>query len=127
MTTFGAVERAVGMALAPAFLLSAPMTVLNALTTRLTRILDRTRDGAQPGERAWLGRRSFWTRRSVQLCAVSAFLVASQIMWTSSAALMVDQNGVMLAVLLSLTMILFMAAMLAFVFETMLAERGGKE
>ena len=115
------------MALAPAFLLSAPMTVLNALTTRLTRILDRMRDGDQPGERAWLGRRSFWTRRSVQLCAVSAFLVASQIMWTFSAALMVDQNGVMLVVLLSLAMVVFVAAMLAFAFETMLAERGGKE
>ena len=127
MTTFGAVERAVGMALASAFLLSVPMTALNALTTRLTRILDRMRDGAQPGERAWLGRRSFWARRSVELCAVSAFLVASQIMWTFSAALMGGQNGVMLAVLLSLAMVVFVAAMLAFAFETMLAERGGKE
>ena len=123
MTTFGAVERAVGMALASAFLLSVPMTALNALTMRLTRILDRMRDGAQPGERAWLGRRSFWARRSVQLCAVSAFLVASQIMWTFSAALMGGQNGL----LLSLAMIVLMAAMPAFVFETMLAEREPKE
>ena len=127
MTTFEAVERAIGMALAPAFLLTATMTALNALTTRLTRILDRTRDGAQLAERAWLERRSFWARRSVQLCAISAFLVASQIMWTFSAALMGGQNGVMLAVLLSMAMVAFMAAMLAFVFETMLAERGPKE
>ena len=123
MTTFEAVKRAIGMALAPAFLLPAPMTVLNALTTRLTRILDRMRDGDQPGERAWLGRRSFWARRSVELCAVSAFLVASQIMWTFSAALMGGQNGL----LLSLAMIVLMAATPAFVFETMLAEREPKE
>ena len=119
MTTFEAVKRAIGMALAPAFLLTA----LNALTTRLTWSPDRLRGGAQPGERAWLGWRSFGARRSVQLCAVPAFLVASQIMWTFSAALMGGQNGL----LLSLAMIVFMAAMPAFVFETMLAERGVKE
>ena len=111
------------MALAPAFLLTA----LNAPTVRPTRILYRMQDGAQPGERAWLERPSFWARRSVQLCAVSAFLVALQIMWTFSAALMGGQNGVMLAVLLSLAMALFITAMLAFVFETMLAERGPKK
>ena len=127
MTTFEAVERAIGMALAPAFLLTATMTALNALTTRLTRILDRMRDGALSGERAWLERRSLWARRSLQLCAISAFLVAFQIMWAFTAALMGGEDGVVLAVMLSLAMIAFMAAMLAFVFETALAERGPKK
>lgn len=114
------------MALAPAFLLTATMTALNAVTTRLTRILDRMGDAALSDERAWLERRSTWARRSVQLCAISAFLVALQIMWAFSAALMGGEDGVVLAALLSLAMLVFMAAMLAFVAETVMAERGPK-
>ena len=127
MTTFEAVERAIGMALAPAFLLTATMTALNALTTRLTRILDRMGDAALSTETAWLERRSLWARRAVQLCAVSAFLVALQIMWAFTAALMGGEDGVALAALIALAMLVFMMAMLAFVFETVLAERGPKK
>ena len=118
------VERAIALALAPAFLLTATMTALNALTTRLTRILDRMGDAALLQERAWLERRSTWARRSIQLCAVSAFLVASQILWAFTAALFGDEGGMVLAVLLSLAMVAFMGAMLAFVAETVIAERG---
>lgn len=118
------VERAIGMALAPAFLLTATMTALNALTTRLTRILDRMGDAALVDERAWLERRSTWARRSIQLCAVSAFLVASQILIVFGAAMMGGENGTIVALLLSAAMIAFMAAMAAFVTETVMAERG---
>lgn len=118
------VERAVVLALAPAFLMTATMTALNALTTRLTRILDRLGDSATLKEREWLERRSLWTRRAVQLCAISAFLVAAQILFAFGAALMGHQEGVVLALLLSAAMLAFMAAMAAFVLETVIAERG---
>jgi hypothetical protein len=124
VTTLEAVERAISLALAPAFLLTATMTALNALTTRLTRILDRMGDAAGPNERAWLDTRSRLARRSVQLCAISAFLVALQIVLAFAAALLEGENGIAIAVVLSIAMLVFMAAMLAFVAETIMAERG---
>lgn len=124
MTTLEAVERAISLALAPAFMLTATMTALNALTSRLTRILDRMGDAARPNEQAWLQRRSRLARRSVQLCAVSAFLVALQVVLTFAAAMLEGQNGALIAMVLSLAMLAFMAAMLAFLAETIMAERG---
>ena len=124
MTTLEAVETAISLALAPAFLLTATMTALNALTSRLTRILDRMGDSAGPNEQAWLRRRSRLARLSVQLCAVSAFLVALQILLTFGAALLEGQSGALIAIVLSLAMLAFMGAMLAFLAETIMAERG---
>ncbi len=124
MTTIEAVERAISLALAPAFLLTATMTALNALTTRMTRILDRMGDAAGPNEQAWLQRRSRLARRSVQLCAVSAFLVALQILVTFAAAMLEGENGFFIALVLSAGMLAFMGAMLTFVAETVMAERG---
>ena len=124
MTTLEAVERAISLALAPAFLLTATMTALNALTSRLTRILDRMGDAARPNEQGWLQRRSRLARRAVQLSAVSAFLVALQVVLTFGAALLEGQSGALIAIVLSLAMLAFMAAMLAFVVATILAERG---
>ena len=124
MTTLEAVERAISLALAPAFLLTATMTALNALTSRLTRIIDRMGDAAGPNEKAWLGRRSRLARLSVQLCAVSAFLVALQVLLTFGAAMLEGQSGALIAIVLSLGMLAFMGAMLAFLAETIMAERG---
>ncbi|NCY25441.1 MAG: DUF2721 domain-containing protein [Alphaproteobacteria bacterium] len=124
MTTLEAVERAISLALAPAFLLTATMTALNALTSRLTRILDRMGDAARPNEQGWLQRRSRLARRAVQLCAVSAVLVALQVVLTFAAALLEGQSGTLIAIVLSLAMLAFMAAMLAFLVETIMAERG---
>ena len=124
MTTLEAVERAISLALAPAFLLTATMTALNALTSRLTRILDRMGDAARPNEQGWLQRRSRLARRAVQLSAVSAFLVALQVVLTFGAALLEGQSGALIAIVLSLAMLAFMAAMLAFLVETIMAERG---
>jgi len=124
LTTLEAVERAISLALAPAFLLTATMTALNALTSRLTRILDRMGDAARPNEQGWLQRRSRLARRAVQLCAVSAVLVALQVVLTFAAALLEGQSGTLIAIVLSLAMLAFMAAMLAFLVETIMAERG---
>jgi len=124
LTTLEAVERAISLALAPAFLLTATMTALNALTSRLTRILDRMGDAARPTEQGWLQRCSRLARRAVQLCAVSAFLVALQVVLTFGAALLEGQSGALIAIVLSLAMLAFMAAMLAFLVETIMAERG---
>jgi hypothetical protein len=124
LTTLEAVETAISLALAPAFLLTATMTALNALTSPLTRILDRMGDSAGPDEQAWLRRRSRLARLSVQLCAVSAFLVALQVLLTFGAALLEGQSGALIAIVLSLAMLAFMAAMLAFLAETIMAERG---
>jgi hypothetical protein len=124
LTTLEAVERAISLALAPAFLLTATMTALNAPTSRLTRILDRMGDAARPNEQGWLQRRSRLARRAVQLCAVSACLVALQVVLTFASALLEGQSGTLIAIVLSLAMLAFMAAMLAFLVETIMAERG---
>jgi hypothetical protein len=124
VNTLEAVERAISLALAPAFLLTATMTALNALTTRLTRILDRMVDAAGPSEREWLDTRSRLARRSVQFCAASAFLVALQITLTFVGALLGLRDGSWVALVLIAAMAAFMAAMLSFVAETIMAERG---
>ncbi|RVT95964.1 DUF2721 domain-containing protein [Rhodovarius crocodyli] len=125
MQPLQAVEQAIGLALAPAFLLTAAMTALNALTTRQTRILDRMSDTAAQGPVLdWLQRRAHFARRAVQLAGVSALLVATQIMFGFILALTDAQSGTVLALLLVGGMLAFIAAMLCMLTETIMAERG---
>lgn len=119
-----AVESAIGLALAPAFLLTAAMTALNALTSRQTRILDRMSDTAHGPTRAWLDRRGHFARRAVQLAGVSALLVATQIMVGFVLALLGVRSGITVALLLVGGMLAFIGAMLCMLIETIMAERG---
>jgi hypothetical protein len=47
-----------------------------------------------------------------------------QVVLTFGAALLEGQSGALIAIVLSLAMLAFMAAMLAFLVETIMAERG---
>ena len=110
-----------GLALTPAFLLPATMTALNALTSRLTRILDAMSDAAGPVEQSGLSAHPRLARRGVQFFAVCAFLVAWQIAFTFIGALLGLRDGGWVAVVLILGMAAFI---LTFVVETAMAECG---
>jgi len=115
------VERAMGLALTPAFLLPATMMALNALTSRLTRILDAMSDAAGPAEQSGLSAHPRLARRGVQFFAVCAFLVAWQIAFTFIGALLGLRDGGWVAAVLILGMAAFM---LTLVVETAMAECG---
>ena len=78
------VAHVIQLAVAPVFLLTGIGAILNVITNRLARIVDRSRvlsipDGqikpAQKEEMAMLTRRTRWVHWAVSLCTISALLV----------------------------------------------------
>jgi hypothetical protein len=78
------VAHVIQLAVAPVFLLTGIGAILNVITNRLARIVDRSRvlgssDGqlkpAQKDEMALLTRRTRWVHWAVSLCTMSALLV----------------------------------------------------
>ncbi len=75
------VERAIQLAIAPAFLLTAIATFINVLVARLARTVDRERalragaDPAMPDERPVLARRAWLTYRAIAWCVLAATLI----------------------------------------------------
>ena len=72
------VERAIQLAIAPAFLLTACVTTLNLLTLRLNRIIDRSlaADTQTAGRQAVLLRRARLMRTAIASAIVAAILIS---------------------------------------------------
>ncbi|MDJ0388672.1 DUF2721 domain-containing protein [Roseomonas sp. E05] len=72
------VERAIQLAIAPAFLLSACVATLNLLTLRLNRIIDRSLapDNRTPERQAMLLRRAVIMRAAIASAIVAAILLS---------------------------------------------------
>ena len=72
------VERAIQLAIAPAFLLTATIATLNLLVLRLNRIIDRcvAPDNASPPRQALLQRRAELTRAAIGCAIAAAILIA---------------------------------------------------
>jgi hypothetical protein len=112
------VAHVIQLAVAPVFLLTGIGAILNVTTSRLARIVDRSRvlngssecdDPAHKREMATLSRRSRWVHWAVGLCTVSALLVCIVI-----AALFVgSEAGIDPSQAVSL---LFISAMLTLIF-----------
>lgn len=78
------VAHVIQLAVAPVFLLTGIGAILNVITARLARIVDRSRalngsadqkDPSQKEEMAMLARRARWVNWAVSLCTLSALLV----------------------------------------------------
>jgi hypothetical protein len=112
------VAHVIQLAVAPVFLLTGIGAILNVITSRLARIVDRSRvlngsnerdDPAHKQEMATLSRRSRWVHWAVGLCTMSALLICIVI-----AALFVgSEAGTDPSQAVSL---LFISAMLALIF-----------
>jgi hypothetical protein len=78
------VAHVIQLAVAPVFLLTGIGAILNVITNRLARIVDRSRvlgnsdkqiKPAQEEEMAMLTRRTRWVHWAVSLCTISALLI----------------------------------------------------
>lgn len=78
------VAQVIQMAVAPVFLLTGVGAILNVITSRLARIVDRSRvlgnsneqnKSAQKEEMAMLARRARWVHWAVSLCTMSALFI----------------------------------------------------
>lgn len=78
------VAQVIQMAVAPVFLLTGVGAILNVITSRLARIVDRSRAlnnsneqnrSAQKEEMAMLARRARWVHWAVSLCTMSALFI----------------------------------------------------
>jgi hypothetical protein len=78
------VAHVIQLAVAPVFLLTGVGAILNVITNRLARIVDRSRvltnlndqiKSAQKEEMAMLARRTRWIHWAVSLCTMSALLI----------------------------------------------------
>lgn len=78
------VAHVIQLAVAPVFLLTGVGAILNVITNRLARIVDRSRvlsssadqkHSAQQEEMAMLARRARWVNWAVSLCTLSALLI----------------------------------------------------
>jgi hypothetical protein len=78
------VAHVIQLAVAPVFLLTGIGAILNVITSRLARIVDRSRvltslndqiKSAQKEEKAMLARRTRWIHWAVSLCTISALLI----------------------------------------------------
>lgn len=78
------VAHVIQLAVAPVFLLTGVGAILNVITSRLARIVDRSRvlsssadqkHAAQKEEMAMLARRARWVHWAVSLCTMSALLI----------------------------------------------------
>jgi hypothetical protein len=110
------VAHVIQLAVAPVFLLTGIGAILNVITSRLARIVDRSRvlngsneRDAHKQEMATLSRRSRWVHWAVGLCTMSALLICIVI-----AALFVgSETGIDPSQAVSL---LFISAMLTLIF-----------
>lgn len=83
--------QAIQLALGPVFLLTAIAGLLNVMTGRLARIIDRGRDLAGlPGEAAQLERAALERRRHISSAAITACVLAALLVCMVIAALFLE-------------------------------------
>ncbi|WP_186374216.1 DUF2721 domain-containing protein [Roseomonas gilardii] len=116
------IERTIQLAVAPAFLLSGIMAVLNILTTRLSRLVDRTRAlraGAEPapGEMSRLRRRARLVQFAITGCILSAFLLCALLVISFAGPFFDLRVGLLLGALLVAALIVLMGSLAFFLAE----------
>ncbi|PWS37753.1 hypothetical protein DFH01_00045 [Falsiroseomonas bella] len=69
------IERTLQLAIAPAFILTGAMAVLNLLSTRLQRLVDRQREVTDEAERSMVRRRIAATHGAMAACVLCAVAI----------------------------------------------------
>ena len=126
---------AIQTAVAPVFLLSGVGALLNVLTSRLARIIDRTRaieegdvaaklgETAAQAELAILRRRGLLIQRSIGLCTVSALLVAGVVAAIFLGTFVSFDYSAAVAIMFILAMLTLMVGLVMFLREVRAAIR----
>jgi hypothetical protein len=130
------IAHVIQLAIAPVFLLSSLGTVLAVLSTRLGRIVDRTRvllerlEKATDDKRAkidvelqLLVRRRGYVNSAITAATVSALLICLLIAVAFLGSLVQLNTGAALAALFVLAMVAYVTALLYFLREVLLASR----
>jgi hypothetical protein len=129
------VAHLIQVALTPIFLISAIGVMLNVLTSRLARIVDRARamedrllrpdyvhDGRDlHGQLTVLARRSRWTNASITLVTLSALFIALVVVMLFVNAFLRWDLSAFIACMFILSMLTLAAALLAFLIEVRIA------
>ena len=120
-------ERAIQLAIAPAFLLTGIFSLLNVLAGRLGRLIDRERSirekrsAALPGERIRLAQRAYCAHTAIAGCVVAAILLCSLIVVSFAGIFLGLRVAWVLGVLLVGAMLAMIAALAQFLREVRLA------
>jgi uncharacterized protein DUF2721 len=126
------IAHAIQLAVAPVFLLSGIGAMLAVMTNRLSRVVDRARllearhpAEAEPGETerelAVLSRRARFVGRSITLCTMTALLVCATIAMLFLGVFFSFDASVPVALIFVAAMIAFIAGLLSFLREILLA------
>ena len=121
------IERAIQLAIAPAFLLTGIFSLLNVLAGRLGRLIDRERSirnglaPALPGERRRLAQRARCVHRAVSACVLAAIMLCSLIVTSFGGIFLGLRVAWLLAVLLVAAMLSMVGALTLFLGEVRLA------
>ncbi len=124
------VAHVIQLAVAPVFLLTGIGAILNVITNRLARIVDRTRvlsnlsdqiKSAQEQEKAMLTRRMRWVHWAVSLCTMSALLICFVIAALFLGSVMGFDPARTVSLLFILAMFALISGLLCFLREIFLA------
>lgn len=127
------IAHAIGLALAPVFLLTAISALLAVMTGRLTRIVDRARAletlvandhaaaASHRGELALVARRARVVSAAIALCTTTALLIAALVATLFIGAVLGFQAAVPIALLFIAAMLTLIAALALFLREVFLA------
>jgi len=117
------VERAIQLAIAPAFLLTACVTTLNLLTLRLNRIIDRglAPDNQTPARQAMLTRRATLMRAAISTATVAAILISLLVTAGFAGVFLAMPLGILVGLLLLGGMAALIATFVLFLAEIRLA------
>ena len=123
------IERAIQLAIAPAFLLTGIFSALNVLAGRLARLIDRERairngtSPALPGERQRLVQRARCAHRAITCCVLAAILLCSLIVTSFGGVFLGLSVAWVLAALLIAAMLAMITALGFFLTEVRLASQ----
>ena len=133
-TAASAIAQVIQLAVAPVFLLTGVGAILNLLTQRLARIIDRARDlegrlslasdsekGSYYGQLDVLRRRARLANWAISLCTTSAFLVCTIIVVLFLEAFLSLNRAGVIALLFISAMLSLIAGLLIFLREVFLA------
>jgi Protein of unknown function (DUF2721) len=129
--SLSAIAHAIQLAVAPVFLVTGVAALLNVLTNRLARIIDRSRTlrertpstPATRTELQVLARRAICVNRGVAWATLSALLIATLIVILFVGAFLALNLALEVGVLFVLAMLTLIAALLMFLQEIRLAAR----
>jgi ABC-type transport system involved in cytochrome bd biosynthesis fused ATPase/permease subunit len=115
------IERTLQLAIAPAFILTGAMAVLNLLSTRLQRLVDRQRDlvEADERERIMIRRRIAATHGAMAACVLCAVAICLLVIVAFVEPVFGIGAGTHIVVLMLVAMVSLTAALALFFWEVM--------